>query len=168
MPHNNSAKAAAATTVALLAMVGSSIAPAHAADEYLDGVYRIDFRGTTQAYNNAPAWTADSSATYRFSTNCSDGQCIATGTQLSSSEHGNVDRPTVKLYWAGLAWRLSESLETPCPGGAGTRQQELMWALTPVSGSNVLPGSRSIIPSANCSGDGAGYVVQPMLATPTV
>lgn len=166
MPHKSPARAAAVTAVAVLAMAGLSMAPAYAADEYLDGVYRIDFRGASQAENTAPAPTVDTSATYRFSTNCSDGQCIATGTQLSSTEHGTFDRPTVTLYWAGLAWRLSETVETPCPSDGGTRRQELMWSLTPQRGSAVLPGARSIVLSTNCFVDATGYVVQPMLATP--
>lgn len=166
MQHNSPARAAAATAVAVLAMAGSSMAPARAADRYLDGVYRIEFHGARQAYNTATAPSVETSASYRFNTNCSDGQCIATGTQLSSTDRGPFDRPTVTLYWAGLAWRLSESMETPCPGGTGTRQQELMWSLTPQRSSPVLPGARSIMPSTTCFGDATGYVVQPMLATP--
>ncbi|SEA60784.1 hypothetical protein SAMN04488580_103429 [Mycobacterium sp. 283mftsu] len=168
MPHRKPTRTMAATAAAALAMIGSSMAPAHAADEYLDGTYRIDFHGAAQAYTTAPAPTVATSATYRFTTNCSDGQCVATGMQLSSTDHGIFDRPTVTLYWAGLAWRLSESMETPCPGGAGTRSQEMTWSLTPQRGSDVLPGARSLMPSTTCVGDATGYIVEPMLATPII
>ena len=146
--------------------IPSMIATARADDQFLNGEYRIDFHGAFRTYNTVRAPTIETSATYRFTTNCTDGNCIATGTLLSSTEDGIFVRPTVTLYWAGLAWRLVESIDTPCARGAGTRSQELIWSLTPQRGSDVLAGVRSITTTRVCAGDDAGLVVEPALATP--
>jgi len=144
----------------------ASAAPVQAADQYLDGVYRIDFNGARQMYNTIVAPTADTSATYRFSTTCAGEPCVAAGALLSSSQEAVIARPSVTLYWVGLAWRLEENVDTPCPDGAGTRSQKLMWALTPTPGSDVIAGQASVKTTSMCRGDARGVIVQTLLATP--
>ena len=160
------ARAAVSTALVVSGLALASAAPAQAADQYLDGVYRVDFQGTYQTYNAVRAPTADVSATYRFDTECTGDTCFATGARLSSSQEAVYVPAKVTLYWAALAWRLLENVDTPCPDGTGARSQELMWALTPNRGSDVLPGQTSVKTTSTCRGDARGVVVQPILATP--
>lgn len=158
------------SAVAAGLFIGAAVAPtavAHAADPVLDGTYRLDFDGANRSINGAASPTANTSATYTFTSSCSGDGCVARAMLLSSNDTEAVSahNPDLTLRFTDGAWQLSLPYDSPCEEG-GSRNQLLTWSLTPQVGSDVLAGFRVVATVGNaCAGDESGPLAQPMTAT---
>ena len=153
--------------VAAILFCAASTASAYAADPVLNGTYRLDFDGQHRTINGAASPTANSSATYTFTSSCAESGCIARAILLSSNdlEPVSAHNPDLTLQFTDGAWQLSLPYDSPCEDGA-TRNQLLTWSLTPQAGTDVLSGFRIVATTGgSCAGDQVGPLAQPMTAT---
>jgi hypothetical protein len=155
---------------ALAVMVGgfacASLTPAHA-DPALQGTYKLNFDGAHRTINGAPKPVADTSATYNFTSSCTDDGCNTRAVLLNTTdlEAVSAHNPDLTLQFLDGAWKLSLPYDSPCEEG-GERNQLLTWSLTPQAGTDVLTGFRIVAtPGHACAGDEPGPFTQPMTAT---
>ena len=133
----------------------------------LDGTYRFDFHGAQQTLNGGSFPTADTTATYSFTSSCADDGCVAHGVLLSSTDREPVSahNPDVTLKFIDGGWQMSLPYDSPCEEG-DPRNQLLTWSLTPQRGNDVLTGTRTVATIGHsCAGDASGSLSQVMTAT---
>lgn len=157
-----------AALAAVVVIGGLAVAPlAYGADPALDGTYRFDFHGAQQTLSGGSLPTADTTATYSFSSSCADDGCVARGVLLSSTDREPVSahNPDVTLRFIDGAWQMSLPYDSPCEEG-DSRNQLLTWSLTPQGGNDVLTGTRTVATIGHsCAGDAGGSLSQVMTAT---
>jgi serine/threonine-protein kinase len=159
----------AAMVTALLLGALASAPSAHAEDPVLDGTYRLDFDGAHRMINGAASPTANTSATYSFTSSCGDSGCVADAVLLSATDTEPVSahNPNLKLQFTDGSWQLSVPYDSTCAiGGGGDRNQLLSWSLIPQGGNDVLSGTRTVATvGGSCPGDAPGPLSQAMTAT---
>src|SRR5581483_4438698 len=158
--------AVTAASVVLVGFVVASVTPAHA-DPALNGTYRLDFDGAHRTINGVPRPTPNTSATYTFTSSCTDNGCVAYATMLNSTDTEAVSahNPDLTVQFTDGSWTVSLPYDSPCEG-SGERNQLLNWTLTPQPGADTLTGSRIVANVGNsCPGDEPGPLAQPMTAT---
>ena len=158
-----------AMTTALFLGALASAPSAHAEDPVLDGTYRLDFDGAHRMINGAASPTANTSATYSFTSSCGDSGCVADAVLLSATDTEPVSahNPNLKLQFTDGSWQLSVPYDSTCAiGGGGDRNQLLSWSLIPQGGNDVLSGTRTVATvGGSCPGDAPGPLSQAMTAT---
>ena len=159
------ARSAAAAAAALGSFAFASAAPALADDPVLDGTYRLDFDGANRTINGAPSPTANTSATYSFTSSCAPTGCVARAILLNTTDTEAVSahNPDLTLQFVDGTWQLSLPYDTSCEDGS-TRNQLLTWSLTPQAGADTLKGSRTVATLVPCPGDEPGPLSQAMTA----